>query len=264
MKEVSPVNYIIHQRTFYRKIRKDDRLKSQDISLYNALFQIWNDLRFPKKFRVVRAEAMLLSKIGSKSTYVKSLKWLHKCGYIIYKPPSKVYAHCEISIVQFTGEEGLLKEPDDLLPDTGNDTHASGGNDTRMSTVKETHTSIESGTRASTGNDTGSGPKMDHNFINKPNNNYKTVSKQTHSQDNFFFKSQKPPQQDEVENWFAERGYHPVEGRKFYFHNLAFGWTINGQPIKDWRAAAAKWAENIRNIDNRTQKEKDDDYDTPF
>ena len=80
------MNYITHLTTVIDEFTKDNELNPSDISLYLALFYLWNINRFKNPLSVNRSEVMSVSKIGSKSTYHKCLKKLHEKKYIVYNP----------------------------------------------------------------------------------------------------------------------------------------------------------------------------------
>ena len=68
------INYIKHLNAVFNQFSKDNRLNPTHISLYIALFQLWNLNRFLEEFFINRDEVMQLSKIGSKSTYHRCIK----------------------------------------------------------------------------------------------------------------------------------------------------------------------------------------------
>lgn len=218
------VNYIRHLETFLSQAGQDKRLKSSHISLYLSLFHIWNKNRFPNQFPVIREHAMKYSKIGSANTYTDCLKWLHKCGYIIYRPPRQPYMPCQVSIISNT----LLQ-----MPDIKNDTHTGSKNDTP----------------ADIKNEPDPGSKMIHNYYNKQLN-IKTESKQAPPPKKLISNEKEIPTMEATTHWFAQRGQTAQEARKFFYHYEALEWTFNGQPIKKWQAAAAKWFENIKIVRN--------------
>ncbi len=80
------VNYIEHQRAVYFKLSEDNTLTSIHVSLYMALFMIWNECGFDTELSINRNDVMKLAKIGNANTYTKSLKMLDELGYIKYKP----------------------------------------------------------------------------------------------------------------------------------------------------------------------------------
>ena len=107
-------NYIQHLNKFFEKVYEDDRLNATHISIYMALFQLWNVARFTDEFLINRNDVMRLSKIGSKNTYHKCLKELTQWKYIKYTPShnptigSKIYMYnFGTSTVQALGHLGL-------------------------------------------------------------------------------------------------------------------------------------------------------------
>lgn len=79
------VNYIEHHKNVNLKMINDG-LSHVHISLYNALFLLWNELYFPELLLVNRSEVMNWARIGSANTYTKTLKELEKWGYLKYNP----------------------------------------------------------------------------------------------------------------------------------------------------------------------------------
>ncbi|MBX9853532.1 MAG: hypothetical protein K2X86_17450 [Cytophagaceae bacterium] len=80
------MNYIKHLNKVMQKFYEDDRLLSSHISLYIALFQVWNQNRFINPVLIIRTEIMRAAKISSLSTYTKCLRQLHDWQYLEYKP----------------------------------------------------------------------------------------------------------------------------------------------------------------------------------
>ena len=99
---MSEVNYIKHLNTVFFQFSKDKRLNPTHISLYMALFQLWNINRFPEDFFINREEVMQLSKIGSKSTYHRCLKELNHWNYVVYFPSHNPYRGSKIKMLKFS------------------------------------------------------------------------------------------------------------------------------------------------------------------
>ncbi len=95
------MNYIKHLNGVFQQFAKDNRLNPTHISLYVALFQIWNYNRFPKDFFINREEVMLFSKIGSKSTYHRCIKELSHWKYIVYNPSHNPFKGSRVKMYQF-------------------------------------------------------------------------------------------------------------------------------------------------------------------
>ena len=100
------VNYIKHLTGVFFQFSKDNRLNPTHISLYVALFQIWNSNRFLEEFYINREEVMRFSKIGSKSTYHKCIKELSYWKYIIYFPSHNPYKGSKIKMFKFETSSG--------------------------------------------------------------------------------------------------------------------------------------------------------------
>jgi hypothetical protein len=98
---MSKTNYIRHLSQVYLLISDDNNLNSTHISLYMALFQLWNLNRFNNPFFINRGDVMRLSKIGSKSTYHKCLRDLDKWKYIIYYPSHSPLKGSEIKMYNY-------------------------------------------------------------------------------------------------------------------------------------------------------------------
>jgi len=99
------MNYIKHLNSIMDQFSNDSRLNPTHISLYLALFYIWNYNRFPKDFFINREEVMSQSKIGSKSTYHRCIKELSHWKYIIYSPSHNPFKGSRVKLLQFGTSE---------------------------------------------------------------------------------------------------------------------------------------------------------------
>lgn len=102
------VNYIKHLNAVFNQFSKDNRLNPTHISLYIALFQLWNLNRFLEEFFINRDEVMQLSKIGSKSTYHRCIKELNHWKYIVYYPSHNPYQGSKIKMLKFGTTSGQV------------------------------------------------------------------------------------------------------------------------------------------------------------
>ncbi|KAA1245788.1 hypothetical protein [Aquimarina sp. RZ0] len=100
------INYIKHLNGVFIQFTKDSRLNPTHISLYIALFQLWNYNRFPDEFYIHRDEVMAYSKIGSKSTYHKSIKELSHWKYIVYYPSHNPFKGSKVRLFDFGTSSG--------------------------------------------------------------------------------------------------------------------------------------------------------------
>ena len=105
------INYIKHLNAVFEHFSKDNRLNPTHISLYVALFQLWNSNFFRQEFYINREEVMEYAKIGSKSTYHKCLKELSHWNYILYIPSHNPFKGSRIKMFDFGTSAGQAVDP---------------------------------------------------------------------------------------------------------------------------------------------------------
>lgn len=148
------VNYIKHLNAVFLQFSKDSRLNPTHISLYVALFQLWNNYHFPTEFYINREEAMKLSKIGSKTTYHRCIKELHHWKYLIYEPSHNPFKGSRIKMFNFGTSDGqaLYPNPTNIGTSNGravvpinkqNQTRKNNTNDTKLDQPKNQNEVIE-------------------------------------------------------------------------------------------------------------------------
>lgn len=105
------MNYIKHQKGLFDRFAEDTRISPYHISLYFALFQLWNMNRFRNPFPILREEVMSLAHIGSVSTYIRCMKQLDQWGYIEYAPSYSPSVGSKVSCITFEkgGDKGSDK-----------------------------------------------------------------------------------------------------------------------------------------------------------
>jgi hypothetical protein len=72
--------------SFFEAIREDNRIGTSHISLYMALFQLYNINRFENPILINRSVVMETAKINGLATYHRCIKDLAQFGYIKYLP----------------------------------------------------------------------------------------------------------------------------------------------------------------------------------
>ena len=147
------MNYIRHLNGFFMRMSEDQRMTSLHISLYMALFQVWNLNRFQNPFTIVRDEMMQLSRIGSVNTYARCIKQLQEWGYIRYVPTANNYFGSQVTCISF-----------DIASDTARDTGRNTASDTAKNTASDTASDTGRNTASDTASDTPS------YYINNTNN----------------------------------------------------------------------------------------------
>ena len=95
------------------------------ISLYMALFQIWNLHHFKKRFFVNRDEIMALAKLGSRNTYHRCIKNLDNWSYLKYLPTHNPYKSSEVVMLKFetTAVQALNKHDASTVQALGSTTN---------------------------------------------------------------------------------------------------------------------------------------------
>ncbi len=87
-------------------ISKDSRLNPTHISLYMALFYLWNTNFFRGEFYINRDDVMKLSKIGSRTTYHRCIKELNHWRYFDYLPSHNAFHGSKIRMFNFCTSGG--------------------------------------------------------------------------------------------------------------------------------------------------------------
>ena len=108
---MSDTNYIKHLNNVFLKIEQDNRLNPSHVSLYMALFKLWNSNRFVEVFYIHRDEVMQFSKIGSKTTYHRCIRELNNWNYIIYLPSHNPFKGSQIKLTNFGTSSGQVVYP---------------------------------------------------------------------------------------------------------------------------------------------------------
>ncbi len=114
------INYIKHLNAVFIQFSKDNRLNPTHISLYVALFQLWNLNFFKDEFYINREEVMTYSKIGSKSTYHRCIKELTYWKYILYIPSHNPFKGSSIKMFDFGSSTGQVLNQSSTQIETSN------------------------------------------------------------------------------------------------------------------------------------------------
>src|SRR5690554_1398664 len=276
------VNYIHHMENTLVKFGSDQRVTPWHISLYLALFQIWNRTRFKKEINIRRDELMHLSKIGSTNTYSKCLKQLSEWKYIKYTPSKSRFKSSKVHMYRF-----------DTTPDTSRGTtpNTSCGttSDTSPDTTSEhlvrpflnnTKHIINNNKQYKTkeGEEKNSSPhpsqnKNDESSFRKDDlqssDSSDTPKKKSPTKRKRFV----PPELKEVKTFFHENKSSYQVAEMFFNHFESNGWKVAGKaPMKKWKAAARNWimrdekyqAQSRSPAQQRLHVNENKDYDIPL
>lgn len=120
------MNYIRHLRGFFDRLDADSNMTAHHISLYMAIFNVWNMNRFREQFEINRMDLMSMSRIGSAHTYAKCMQQLNDWGYIRYSASSNRYQVSKVSCARFdTANSTTNDNATSTASDTTNDTASS-------------------------------------------------------------------------------------------------------------------------------------------
>lgn len=86
--------------SFYEAIRDDPRIGTSHISLYMALFQLYNLNGFKNPVSINRRRVMEVAKIGGVATFHKCIRHLDEFGYIRYEPSFDARVGSEVYLLK--------------------------------------------------------------------------------------------------------------------------------------------------------------------
>jgi hypothetical protein len=254
------MNYIKHLTGFFDKVVYDYDLNPTHISMYVALFQIWNVNRFENPISISRDEVMRISKICSKATYHKCMKELHEKEYIKYEPSYNPFKGSLVRMINLSSELKPKRKRAQTIPKN---------KQLIEQPLNKQKTSTETGTEQAL--------VSYINIINNTNNaNIANLGEQAKSLKSNQFKNllgsenavtkkklrekkvkepkiKIPPDWSEVETFFKEKKISVTEAEKFFNYFQSNGWLVGGKTqMKNWEAAARNW---ILNSDKFRPKE---------
>lgn len=115
------INYIKHHVEAKKALQLTNKCRPNHISVYEALFSLWNHYRFPTEFSINRAEMMKLSCIGSKNTYTKVMKQLHDWKIVHYLPSYDPLFASKIRMIRFDNRAVKSGKGDEKSQGNGDD-----------------------------------------------------------------------------------------------------------------------------------------------
>jgi hypothetical protein len=85
---------------FYEAIRLDARIGTSHISLYMALFLLYNQNGFRNPVNICRKEVMEIAKIKGVATFHKCIRDLSQSGYIQYFPSYNAAVFSQVNLIK--------------------------------------------------------------------------------------------------------------------------------------------------------------------
>ena len=258
------VNYIKHLESIHSKFIEDNRINPFHISLYMALFHLWNSAMFPEHLSIARTEVMRFSKLGSVNTYTKCLKQLHAFGYIEYLPSKNPYVGSLINMYRSdnsssnSSDHSMCLKTDNSCDNTS-EIHVRPyinylNNNKQLNNINFLGVDLK---------------KIDQPTISKCEDEFsssdekaKKVAKKENPIENP--KKTKPivalPTMDQVTAFFQEKNRSELEAQKFFNHFESNGWLVGGKAkMKNWHAAARNWILNSDKFQSGIQQKKPGD-----
>ena len=269
------MNYIKHLTGFFEKVSADYDLNPTHISLYMAIFQLWNQNRFQNPISISRDELMRISKIASTATYHKCMKDLTERGYVIYKPSFNPFkgSILEVCNLDFytkpvpkkelkkhatkSKNNQVIEQVDEQLTEQALNKHQTSSKHVPYINIINNTNSIN----------------LDKQEISK--NEEKLISGNSNFDEvvetdlKVEYEKEKchaelvevklreikkkveiektKPTLEETQIYFLEKNFPEIEAQRFFNYFESNGWLVGGRTkMKDWKAAARNWMLNSK------------------
>jgi len=274
------MNYIKHLTGFFEKVSADYDLNPTHISLYMAIFQLWNQNRFQNPISISRDELMRISKIASTATYHKCMKDLTERGYVIYKPSFNPFkgSILEVCNLDFytkpvpkkelkkhatkSKNNQVIEQVDEQLTEQALNKHQTSSKHVPYINIINNTNSIN----------------LDKQEISK--NEEKLISGNSNFDEvvetdlKVEYEKEKchaelvevklreikkkveiektKPTLEETQIYFLEKNFPEIEAQRFFNYFESNGWLVGGRTkMKDWKAAARNWMLNTKKFGNK-------------
>ena len=282
------MNYIKHLNTFFQKSTDDARLRPAHISLYMALFQIWNLNRFEESMTIFRNELMKISKISSNATYHKCITELCEFGYIDYLPSYNPLKGSMVKMKEMGNDDNKrhFDQLSNYYPQQSATTELEETAESEepmqpevetcssMQTIEEAH-QFQIETCVGTGAGLVEEPELvpNTNVLNYTKHLNVSLKKTAPKAVKIFSDSpagkkvfcaaapkseSQPriaPELAQVQAYCSQQGFLADEAEKFFYYYAAKGWLMGSNTrITDWQAAAHCWMLNHKNTQNHASK----------
>ncbi|WP_439185411.1 hypothetical protein [Carboxylicivirga taeanensis] len=263
------MNYIRHLNQVLESFTMDKRIIPRHISMYMALFFLWNKFKFPETIYFARGELMPLSKIGSMRYYHLTLHELDEWGYISYQPSKSMYKASCVTIIACCNSA----TSGETCSATSAATSGASSTGTCSATTSEAIKINTNKTVLNTINNQKTPENLSEHARDAhpaPIDNEVQATRNAAGEKRQRFQK---PTLDELENYFQSREGPVEEAQRFFNHFESNGWRVGGKsPMKDWKAAARNWLLNrnkyqrIRAMgrDNPLATSNDKDYGEPL
>ena len=267
------MNYIKHLTGFFEKVSIDFELNPTHISLYMAVFQLWNQNRFQNPIGISRDELMRISKISSTATFHKCIKELSTKGYVIYSPSYNPFKGSTLEVINldYYTKPVQKKEIRKLKRVSKNE-------QVIEQVIKQDNEQALNKYQTSAKHVPYINNTNNLNIVNEHNqknevDNQKNLEIETllDAEKNTKKKlrekkgtEQIPPDWELVMTFFKDKQIPLVEAEKFYNHFQSNGWLVGGKSkMKDWKAAARNWILNSNKFQDKIATPQPNHLHTP-
>ena len=262
------MNYIIHLTGFFEKVSADYDLNPTHISLYMAIFQLWNQNRFQNPISISRDELMRISKIASTATYHKCMKDLTERGYVIYKPSFNPFkgSILEVCNLDFytkpvpkkelkkhatkSKNNQVIEQVDEQLTEQALNKHQTSSKHVPYINIINNTNSINLDKQEISKNE----EKLisgNSNFDEVVETDLKEEKKLREKKKKFEI-NKTTPSLEETQIYFLEKNFPEIEAQRFFNYFESNGWLVGGRTkMKDWKAAARNWMLNTKKFGNK-------------
>ena len=275
------MNYIKHLTGFFEKVSADYDLNPTHISLYMAIFQLWNQNRFQNPISISRDELMRISKIASTATYHKCMKDLTERGYVIYKPSFNPFkgSILEVCNLDFytkpvpkkelkkhatkSKNNQVIEQVDEQLTEQALNKHQTSSKHVPYINIINNTNSINLDKQEISKNE----EKLisgNSNFdevvetdlkveYEKEKCHAELVEVKLREKKKKVEIEKSKPTLEETQIYFLEKNFTEIEAQRFFNYFESNGWLVGGRTkMKDWKAAARNWMLNARKFENKT------------
>lgn len=250
------MNYIKHLTGFFEKVSTDFDLNPTHISLYMAIFQLWNLNRFQNPIGISRDELMRISKIASYATYHKCIRELDERNFVKYKPSYNPFKGSTLEVINLDFYTKPI--PKKEIKKLKIQQKIKQVNEQAIVLVDEQDVEQVLNKHCTS---TELLPYINNtNSLNMVNGQ---AQKNKENKDDFLLENEQntkkklrekkaeepgekiPPVWEVVLPFFKEKNNSEIEAQKFYNHFQSNGWLVGGKSkMKDWKAAARNWMLN--------------------
>jgi hypothetical protein len=262
------MNYIKHLTGFFEKVSADFDLNPTHISLYMAIFQLWNQNRFQNPISISRDELMRISKIASTATYHKCMKDLTEREYVIYKPSFNPFkgSLLEVCNLDFytkpvpkkelkkhatkSKNNQVIEQVDEQLTEQALNKHQTSSKLVPYINILNNTNSINLAKQEISKNE---------KLVDFTNSIFDEVVETDLKEEKKLREKKKKveiskatPSLEETQIYFLEKSFPQIEAERFFNYFESNGWLVGGRTkMKDWKAAARNWMLNTKKFKSR-------------